>query len=151
MDTVTKARRSEIMASIRDRDTKPELLVRRLLHRLGYRFRLHRTDLPGKPDIVLPKHRTVILIHGCFWHGCRKCDRGTRVPKTNTRFWVDKIQSNIDRDRRDRASLRGLGWKVVVLWDCELRNQPVAPLERKLRRVIPTGSSSPTCSPVPAG
>jgi DNA mismatch endonuclease (patch repair protein) len=122
MDTYTKQRRSEIMSSIRDKDTKPEVRVRRALHRMGYRFRLHRKDLPGRPDVVLPKWKTVLLVHGCFWHGCKRCDRGTRVPKTNTEFWLAKIAENQQRDRRVRKALRAAGWQVIVLWACETEN-----------------------------
>jgi DNA mismatch endonuclease (patch repair protein) len=122
MDSYSKARRSEIMSSIRDKDTKPEVRVRRALHRLGFRFRLHRKDLPGSPDIVLPKWRAVVLVHGCFWHGCKKCDRGTRIPKTNTEFWLTKIAENKRRDVRVRRSLRAAGWSVVVVWACQTEN-----------------------------
>jgi len=119
MDRYTPEKRSEVMSRIGGKDTKPELTVRRLLHRLGYRFRLHRKDLPGKPDIVLPKLRLVILVHGCFWHGCEKCNRGTRVPKTNTAFWVKKISENRRRDAEAQCRLADLGWHVIVLWQCE--------------------------------
>ena len=122
MDKLSRDRRSLNMSRIRGKNTRPELIVRRLLHSMGYRFRLHRKDLPGKPDIVLPKHRTVVLVHGCFWHGCAKCDRGTRVPKTNTEFWVQKIEGNRRRDSEAREKLIGLGWRVVVLWQCEMVN-----------------------------
>ena len=119
MDRIQPERRSEIMARVRNKNTKPELVVRRLLHQQGYRFRLHRKDLPVRPDLVLPKWRTVILIHGCFWHGCDRCDRGTRIPKTNTEFWVEKVAGNRRRDAMTVGRLRELGWKVLVLWQCE--------------------------------
>lgn len=122
MDTFTKERRSEIMSSIRGKNTSPELKVRRLLHGLGYRFRLHRKDLPGKPDVVLRKHRTIVFVHGCFWHGCTKCDRGTRVPKTNTEFWLKKIEENCRRDKVARTALESSGWKVLTVWACETEN-----------------------------
>jgi DNA mismatch endonuclease (patch repair protein) len=122
MDTYSKARRSEIMSRIRDKDTKPEVRVRRALHRLGFRFRLHRKDLPGSPDIVLPKWKTVVLVHGCFWHGCKKCDRGTRIPKTNTDFWLAKVAENRRRDGRVKRSLHSEGWRIVVVWACETEN-----------------------------
>jgi DNA mismatch endonuclease (patch repair protein) len=122
MDTYSKNRRSEIMSSIRDKDTKPEVRVRRALHRLGFRFRLHRKDLPGSPDIVLSKWKAVVLVHGCFWHGCKKCDRGTRIPKTNTDFWLTKISENKRRDARVRRSLRVAGWRVIVIWACQTEN-----------------------------
>lgn len=110
--------RSALMSGIRTKNTKPEMLVRSLLHRMGYRFRLHRRDLPGSPDIVLPKHKTVIFVHGCFWHqheGCRKAQR----PKSNRKFWDSKLNANISRDHRNRAALEQLGWRVLTLWECE--------------------------------
>ncbi len=119
MDRVSRERRSEIMSRIRGKNTKPELVVRRLLHRLGYRFRLHQKDLPGQPDVVLAKYKTVIFIHGCFWHGCDECDRGTRIPKTNTEFWLKKIAENRERDSGNLVRIRNLGWQVIVLWACE--------------------------------
>jgi DNA mismatch endonuclease (patch repair protein) len=122
MDMYSKERRSEIMSRIRDRDTKPEVRVRRALHGLGFRFRLHRKDLPGRPDVVLPKWKTAVFVHGCFWHGCAKCDRGTRVPKTNTEFWLAKVAENRGRDRRVRRLLRAAGWRVLVVWACETEN-----------------------------
>jgi DNA mismatch endonuclease (patch repair protein) len=122
MDLYSKRRRSEIMSRIRDRNTRPEVRVRRALHALGFRFRIHRRDLPGSPDVVLPRWKTVVLVHGCFWHGCRKCDRGTRVPKTNTEFWLAKVAENRRRDRRVRRLLRVAGWRVVVVWACQTEN-----------------------------
>ena len=119
MDRVPPERRSEIMSRIRGKNTKPELIVRRLLHRLGYRFRLHQKDLPGQPDVVLRKYKTAIFIHGCFWHGCEKCDRGIRIPKTNTEFWIKKIAENRGRDTDALVKIRNLGWQVIVLWACE--------------------------------
>jgi DNA mismatch endonuclease (patch repair protein) len=107
------------MSRIGGKDTAPEIRVRRLLHTLGFRFRLHRTDLPGKPDIVLPKHRAIILVHGCFWHSHSGCPRAA-LPKTNADFWTKKIGKNIARDEQVRVKLRELGWSVLVLWQCEL-------------------------------
>lgn len=136
MDRITRERRSAIMSRIRSRDTRPERLIRRLLHALGYRFRLHRKELPGKPDVVLPKYRTVVLVHGCFWHGCGKCDRGTRVPKTNTAFWLEKIAANRRRDEQVRQALTAAGWKVLTVWACETgdREQLVEFFHRHLPR-----------------
>lgn len=122
MDNMSPDRRSEVMARIGGKNTKPEILVRRVLHAMGYRFRLHRKDLPGKPDIVLPKYRTVVFVHGCFWHGCQKCDRGTRKPKSNEEFWLRKIEGNRRRDSDSRKRLEELGWRVVVVWQCEIAN-----------------------------
>lgn len=116
-DTVSKEVRSAIMAAVRDRDTKPELLARRTLHRAGFRFRLHRRDLPGSPDIVLPRHKTVVFVHGCFWHG-HHCRRGRR-PTTRPDFWNAKLDGNIQRDAKNQAELQILGWTVFVIWTCE--------------------------------
>lgn len=124
VDTLTPEQRSARMAGIRGKDTGPELLVRRALHSLGYRFRLHRKDLPGRPDIVLPKWRTAILVHGCFWHGHTDAACGlARMPKSRVGFWGSKIASNQNRDRRAVEGLQALGWRVVVIWECELRNR----------------------------
>ncbi len=120
MDTVNRKRRSEIMSRIGGKNTKPELAVRRLLHAMGYRFRLHRKDLPGKPDILLPKWKTAIFIHGCFWHG-HACPRGTR-PSTNTEFWAEKIRKNQERDDLTGKRLRESHWRVMVIWECELKD-----------------------------
>ena len=113
------AKRSEIMGRIRGKDTKPEILVRKKLHAAGFRFRLHRKDLPGRPDITLPKHKTVIFVHGCFWHGHEGC-KANRIPKTNGEFWSAKIARNRELDADNRAALEALGWKVVVVWECEV-------------------------------
>ena len=113
--------RSENMRKVRGRNTKPEVMVRCLLHRLGYRFRLHRRDLPGSPDIVLPKYKTVVFVHGCFWHG-HSCRKGTLRPVTNAEFWARKIDGNIQRDQRNYAALRELGWRVLVVWQCQLKD-----------------------------
>jgi DNA mismatch endonuclease (patch repair protein) len=123
-DTFTAAKRSEIMSRIGGKDTAPEVLVRRLLHGLGFRFRLHRKDLPGKPDIVLPRHKKLILVHGCFWHGHRDCPRAA-LPTTNVKFWRRKISKNIVRDRQVRKQLAELGWDVLVLWQCQLKDDAV--------------------------
>jgi len=106
------------MSRIRGVDTKPELLVRSLLHRMGYRFRLHRRDLPGRPDIVLPKYRAVVFVHGCFWHRHRGC-RYAYVPKSRKDFWKRKFARNVERDREVRHLLRKAGWKILVVWECE--------------------------------
>lgn len=105
------------MSGIRGKDTKPEIVVRRLLHRLGYRFRLHCKDLPGRPDIVLPKWRTVIFVNGCYWHGHKDCHL-FRLPKTRTEFWSKKIEGNQARDQRNYIVLEAAGWKVLVIWEC---------------------------------
>lgn len=121
MDVLTPAQRSKNMAAIKGRDTKPELTVRSLLHRLGYRFRLHRPDLPGKPDIVMVSRRKVILVHGCFWH-CHRCKYGLVEPATNVSFWHAKRQGNRERDKQNLRRLRRLGWKPLTVWECWTRN-----------------------------
>ncbi len=115
-----------MMAGIRGKDTKPELVIRSALHRLGFRFRLHRRDLPGKPDLVFPKYRAVILVHGCFWHG-HDCHL-FRWPKTRRDFWQRKINSNIARDRRHRSSLLERGWRVATIWECALKGRTRLPM-----------------------
>jgi DNA mismatch endonuclease (patch repair protein) len=111
-------KRSANMARIGQRDTAPELAVRRLLHNLGHRFRLHRRDLPGKPDITLPRHRLAVLVHGCFWHRHRRC-RFAYTPKTRVEFWSRKFEQNVIRDKRVNRQLRALGWTVLTVWECE--------------------------------
>jgi len=110
------------MRAIKSRDTGPERTFRALMHRLGYRFSLKRYDLPGKPDLALPKFRSVVFVHGCFWHGHR-CRRGARVPRTNVEYWTQKIARNRTRDANTRALLRNLGWGVLTVWECQLRDE----------------------------
>lgn len=129
-DVHSAAQRSYNMSRIRGKDTKPELLVRSVVHRMGYRFRLHRKDLPGKPDLVLPKHRKIIFVHGCYWH-MHRCRYGRVVPKTNTEFWQQKRQSNVQRDRRNLKQLRKDGWQILVVWECWTRQ----PEQRLLPRL----------------
>lgn len=119
MDRLSPERRSWLMSRIKGANTKPEIGVRSLLHRIGYRFRLHRRDLPGTPDIVLPGRKAVVFVHGCFWHG-HACKR-TKMPKTREDYWAEKIYGNRRRDARKRRQLRALGWKVVVVWECETK------------------------------
>jgi DNA mismatch endonuclease, patch repair protein len=124
VDIVSEEQRSYNMSRIRGRNTKPELQVRSLLHSLGYRFTVNgpkNKKLPGKPDIVLPKYKTVIFVHGCFWHGHQGC-KDFRIPKTRSEWWKAKIEGNVARDERQQEELLGLGWKVVVIWECELNN-----------------------------
>ena len=121
VDNVSKKRRSEVMSLVKSKDTRPELAVRRYLHREGLRYRLHVKDLPGKPDLVFPKYKTVLFVHGCFWHGhfdpnCKLA----RIPKSNVAFWKDKIQSNHERDRKHRSRLERLGWQVLEVWECQI-------------------------------
>lgn len=117
-------RRSATMRAVKSRDTRPEMRVRRLLHRMGYRYRLQRKDLPGKPDIVFGPRRRVIFVHGCFWHG-HDCKRGARVPATNTAYWQAKIARNVDRHARQLDALITKGWAALTLWECELKDQDV--------------------------
>jgi DNA mismatch endonuclease (patch repair protein) len=107
------------MSRIRSSNTAPELALRRALHALGFRFRIHRKDLPGKPDIVLPRYRTVVFVHGCFWHRHVGCKVAT-TPKSNTAFWVEKFDKNVARDSRSKILLEAQGWKVIIVWECEL-------------------------------
>lgn len=109
------------MRAVRGKNTKPEMVVRRLLHAMGYRFRLHVSSLPGRPDIVLPKHRTVVLVHGCFWHRHEGCGRAS-TPKTRSGFWSEKFEANIARDARSKRELIDRGWKVITVWECQIRN-----------------------------
>lgn len=118
-DIVSPEKRSAMMSGIRGRDTKPEIIVRSLLHRLGYRFRLHRKDLPGRPDIVLPKWHTVIFVNGCYWHGHDSCHL-FRPPMTRTEFWSNKIEGNRARDQRNYTALQNSGWKVLIIWECAI-------------------------------
>ena len=120
MDRYTKADRSRLMSSVRAQDTQPEIIVRSTLHRLGFRFRLHRADLPGKPDIVLPRLGKVIFVHGCFWHQHQGCSKAKR-PQTNLEFWNAKLDRNIARDLENYASLTAQSWESFVIWECETR------------------------------
>jgi DNA mismatch endonuclease (patch repair protein) len=132
MDVVAPAVRSRMMSGIRGKNTLPELAVRSAAHRLGLRFRLHRRDLPGKPDLVFPKYWTVLFVHGCFWHrhGCGLA----ATPKTRPEFWATKFDDNVKRDARNRGLLEALGWRVVEIWECETRNQ--GQLTGRLRNVF---------------
>lgn len=142
MDRFTPSQRSDMMSKVRGKNTRPEERVRSILHRLGFRFRLHRKDLPGTPDIVLPKYGTVIFVHGCFWHrhpGCKKAS----MPQTNKEFWERKLARNVERDAEVSEKLTRIGWRVLVVWECELKNPEIlsARLLRELtqRRNMPQG------------
>jgi len=117
-DVFDPEKRSAVMRAVKSRNTAPEMTVRRAAHALGLRFRLGRTDLPGKPDLVFPSRRVALFVHGCFWHG-HDCTRGARIPQTNRAYWQAKIARNIARDRTVLGSLRNLGWKPVMIWECE--------------------------------
>ncbi|MFP4546918.1 MAG: very short patch repair endonuclease [Fidelibacterota bacterium] len=133
MDVFSKDKRSEIMSNISDSNTKPEIIVRSILHKMGYRFRLHKKNLPGKPDIVLPKHRKIIFVHGCFWHSHENCRRSKR-PSTNTKFWSKKLDSNKKRDKKILKQLKDIGWKVLIVWTCEINK--IENLKNKLKMFL---------------
>ena len=120
-DIYSKSKRSEIMGRISGRETKPEIFVRKFLFAHGFRYRKNVKDLPGKPDIVLPKYKTVIFVHGCFWHHHENC-KYSKLPETNKEFWEKKIFDNVDRDKKNKKILEDLGWKVLLIWQCEIRN-----------------------------
>lgn len=125
-DIVDRATRSRMMSGIRGKDTKPELEVRRFLHRLGFRYRLHDKRLPGRPDVVLPRYRTVVFVHGCFWHQHRGCKLAT-TPGTNAAFWQNKLQGNVTRDQRQQSALTELGWRSLTVWECEIGDLSALP------------------------
>ncbi len=124
MDNLTPEKRSENMRRIRSKDMIPEMIVRRLIHRLGYRCRLHGRELPGKPDLVFVSRRKVIFVHGCFWHqhASSRC-RIARIPKSNKKYWTEKLSRNVQRDRRNQRILRKEGWRVLIIWECELNKE----------------------------
>lgn len=131
-DIFTKKKRSEIMGRIKAKNTKPELIVRRFLFAHGFRYRIHQRGLPGRPDIVLRKHNTIVIVNGCFWHGHQRC-RVFKMPKSRTAFWRSKLSKNRERDQRDRRALRNAGWKVITVWECQLRKSMV---EATMRKVV---------------
>jgi DNA mismatch endonuclease (patch repair protein) len=128
-DVFDPAKRSAVMRAVKSRDTAPELKVRRAAHALGLRFRLGRTDLPGKPDLVFPSRRVALFVHGCFWHG-HDCPRGARVPQANRAYWIAKINRNVLRDEASVQALRRLGWRPAIIWECEAKDS------EKLSRLI---------------
>lgn len=135
-DTLTPLQRSERMSRIRSRHTKPELWVRRMLHARGFRFRLHRADLPGRPDLTLPKYKAVVFVQGCFWHA-HHCQKG-RIPSTRPDFWKEKFEKNKRRDARNTRALRASGWRVLSIWECELASPAdrERAVERLIRRIV---------------
>jgi DNA mismatch endonuclease (patch repair protein) len=132
-DSLNSSRRSENMRRIRAKDTKPEMVVRRLLHSLGYRYRLHVRDLPGKPDVVFRKLKRAIFVHGCFWHQHGECREG-RLPGTRPEYWVPKLARNVERDQRHAQLLGEAGWQVLTLWECQIGD--LKALERTLRTFL---------------
>lgn len=138
-DVFTQAERSAAMAAVKGRGTKPEMIVRRLVHGLGYRFRLHRKDLPGKPDLVFAGRRAVIFVHGCFWHG-HDCARGARQPKQNAAYWTAKIARNRARDAQSEGALADAGWRVLTVWECQMTDR--AALATRLQGFLgPSGAA----------
>ncbi|WP_081055998.1 very short patch repair endonuclease [Burkholderia pseudomultivorans] len=133
VDKLTAEHRSALMRSVRQRDTSPEMAVRRALHKLGYRFRLHRKDLPGTPDVVLPRYRLAIFVHGCFWHRHAGCKLAT-TPTSNIEYWLPKFEANVARDARKAKELRELGWRVETVWQCETASP--SELSRQLQTLI---------------
>ena len=131
-DVFTKKKRSEVMSRIKSKDTKPEITLRKALHQQGYRFRLHVTSLPGKPDIILPMYRTVIQVRGCFWHG-HDCTDG-HIPKSRQAYWKPKLLNNMRRDARNDAALRRADWLVIVVWECGVQNPKL--LDKEVRRIL---------------
>lgn len=138
-DTLSIEERSDRMRLIRGKDTKPEILVRRVLSSMGYRYRLHSTKLPGRPDIVFSKRRQVIFVHGCFWHKHKKC-RLARLPKSRLEYWVPKLELNRNRDARNEHMLRDEGWRVLIVWECEKRD--LGRLKRRLQKFLDTPKSA---------
>ncbi|MFJ2367141.1 very short patch repair endonuclease [Pseudomonas sp. NPDC087697] len=143
MDVVDAATRSKMMGGIRGKNTKPEILVRKFLHANGYRFRLHKKDLPGSPDIVLPKFATCIFVHGCFWHRHAGCKYST-IPKSRVDFWTEKLAKNVNRDLLVREKLENAGWQVLVVWECELKvaGTVLVELAKKIRCNLQTQRKS---------
>ena len=133
MDVHTKEQRSFNMSRIRDKNTRPEMFVRSLTHHMGYRYRLHQKNLPGKPDLVFKRHKKVIFVHGCFWH-MHNCRYGKVTPKTNRKFWQTKREGNVTRDKANIRKLRRLGWKVLTVWECQTRNEDK--LTKKLEKFL---------------
>jgi DNA mismatch endonuclease, patch repair protein len=140
VDTLAPARRSEVMAAIRSKDTAPELAVRRFLHAAGLRYRLHRHDLPGRPDLMFAGRRVCVFVHGCFWHGCPHCRHGARDVKSNTEYWLPKLARNRARDADNQRRLAALGWTALTIWACQTDDVgELASLARSIR-AIPTRS-----------
>lgn len=133
-DRISSERRSWNMSRIRGKDTQPEKRLRSILHRAGYRFRLHSPNLPGRPDIVLPKHHAVIFVHGCYWHRHPDCPKAT-MPSTRPEFWKAKFEATVERDRRKAEELESMGWRVITVWECELEKEPEAVIDRVHRQL----------------
>ncbi|MBO9546137.1 DNA mismatch endonuclease Vsr [Caulobacter sp.] len=144
-DVYDQAKRSAVMARVKSKDTTPEKTLRRILTGLGARYRLHRKDLPGNPDLVMPGRKLAVFVHGCFWHG-HDCARGSRVPKTNRDYWLAKVARNVARDERSQAALEAAGWRVEVVWECAMKDETA--LTERLKTVLDQAASV-TASTVP--
>jgi DNA mismatch endonuclease, patch repair protein len=138
VDRLTADRRSALMSRVRSRNTGPEMAVRKISHRLGYRFRLHRTDLPGTPDLVFPRLKSVILVHGCFWHRHVNCPKAS-TPKTRISFWTSKFARNVERDVIAKRSLKGMGWRVLTIWECQIKR--TESLETRISKFLAAAKS----------
>lgn len=135
MDIWSKQKRSEVMSKIRGKNTKPEMILRSQLFRQGFRFRVHQKDLPGKPDIVLPKYQTAIFVHGCFWHYHEECKEG-RIPSSNSKFWKEKLNKNIAKDIKHKLECEALGWKVIIVWECEIEKRLNETMEKLILDLV---------------
>nr|WP_295112234.1 DNA mismatch endonuclease Vsr [uncultured Caulobacter sp.] len=138
-DVYDQAKRSAVMARVKSKDTTPEKTLRRILTGLGARYRLHRKDLPGNPDLVMPGRKLAFFVHGCFWHG-HDCARGSRVPKTNRDYWLAKVARNVARDERSQAALKAAGWRVEVVWECAMKDE--ATLAARLQTLLDQATAS---------
>ena len=147
-DILSEKKRSETMSSIRSADTKPEWILRCGLHRMGFRYRLRDKKLPGTPDLVFPKYRTVVFVHGCFWHRHEGCRKAT-FPKSRQAFWAEKFAGNVERDAWVRAELERAGWRVIIVWECELERDTEATLERTARSLRAPSDAEPPAAPPP--
>ncbi len=143
VDIVDSATRSRMMAGIRGKNTKPEILVRSYLHRSGLRFRVHAKELPGKPDVILPKYKTAVFVHGCFWHSHPRCKFAV-LPASNVEFWVQKLDENRARDRRNKMNLKALGWRVLTIWECQLDERHLSGLFEKIKSKNKEINAEPT-------
>jgi DNA mismatch endonuclease (patch repair protein) len=134
-DIITIEQRSWLMSQIKEKNTKPEIAIRKLLHSKGFRFRIHDKRLAGKPDLLLPKYKTVIFIHGCFWHQHPGCSV-SHMPKSNIEYWASKLGKNIIRDKKNKKELKKAGWKVIVIWECDIKKHPIKTLNKLVSSII---------------
>lgn len=132
-DIFSKIKRSEVMSKVTAKDTRPEVKVRKFLFSKGFRYRKNDKRFPGKPDIILPKYKTAIFVHGCFWHHHDNC-RAAALPQTNCEFWKDKMETNVKRDRKNQKDLKELGWKIIIIWQCQIKNREL--FEKTMKKVI---------------